>query len=250
MKTFRHIAMATLAAPLALTLAACGSEDTAAGDVDGEPVAAVEAPAGSEWSLQAVRTEQGGWLVGNPDAPIKLVEYGSLTCPTCARFSIEGSEKLHREYIDTGRVNYELRSVMIHGIVDLLLTRMLECGSVNAAVPLADQIWSDVNAVTDPFSSNGAAVEQAFAMEGDERFFAVADAAEVVDYFSTRGISREQARACLTDGAAIQQLAESSQADAEEADVTGTPTFFINGLRVDGTTWSVVEPALQQAGAR
>ncbi len=29
-------------------------------------------------------TDSDGYLLGNPDAPIKLIEYASLTCPACA----------------------------------------------------------------------------------------------------------------------------------------------------------------------
>ncbi|HCJ80504.1 MAG TPA: protein-disulfide isomerase, partial [Erythrobacter sp.] len=73
-----------LAAPLALALAACGSGAEQSGEIQGDAIAAIPAPAGSEWRTTAVMTEEGGTLVGNPDAPLKLVEYGSLTCPTCA----------------------------------------------------------------------------------------------------------------------------------------------------------------------
>ena len=36
-----------------------------------------------------VRTPAGGYRQGNPDAPVKLIEYGSRTCPTCARFAAD-----------------------------------------------------------------------------------------------------------------------------------------------------------------
>ena len=84
-----------LAAPLALALAACGSDaaDTG-GEIEGEAVAAVPAPEGTEWRDTVTVTDMDGYMIGNPDAPIKLVEYASLTCPTCARFAAEGMEPL------------------------------------------------------------------------------------------------------------------------------------------------------------
>lgn len=249
MLTLRRIALATLAAPLALGLAAC-SEEAGEGTTTGDPVAAVAAPAGTEWSQTAVRTEQGGWLVGNPDAPIKLIEYGSLTCPTCARFSMDGSVSLHANYINTGKVSYELRSVAIHGILDLLLTRMLECAPVNVAVPLADQVWHNLDAVTGPFSANQPAIEAAFDLPDDQRFFAMAQAGGLTEFFAARGISADQAQVCLADAAAVTTLADQTQAAAEEDAITGTPTFFINGTRMTETNWNSVEIALQAAGAR
>ncbi|GAA0275502.1 hypothetical protein GCM10009127_15140 [Alteraurantiacibacter aestuarii] len=250
MTMLRSIALATISAPLFLGLAACSSEDDATGSLTAEPIESIAAPAGSDWNLQAVRTEQAGWLVGNPDAPIKLVEYGSLTCPACAQFSMDGSRKLHEEYVASGRVSYEFRSVMIHGVVDLLLTRALECSPVTAAVPIADQIWGDLNAVTGPFQNNTAALEAANSLPNDQRFLALAEAGGVGEFFAARGISRDQTAACFNDVAAIQTLAETTQTVSEEAGVTGTPTFFLNGQRLDGANWASVEAALQQAGAR
>lgn len=248
--TITHrIAFATLAAPLALALTACsgGDGDDAAA---GEPVTAVPAPEGSSWSEQAVRTEAGGWRIGNPEAPISLIEYGSLTCPACAMFSRDGSEELHSEYIESGRINFEFRSLAVHGIIDVLLTRVLECGSESAVVPLADQLWANVDTVTGGFQANGAAIERAFALPDDQRFAAMASAGGLLDFFAARGISRDQAQVCLSDSEAVQTLADAMQAAADEDNVNSTPTFFLNGRRVDGTSWNAVEAALQRAGAR
>ena len=43
------------------------------------------------------RTPEGGFRIGNPAAPVKLVEYGSLTCPHCAAFAHEGEAALRPE---------------------------------------------------------------------------------------------------------------------------------------------------------
>ena len=247
----RRFAVSLLAAPLALALAACGDDGAGDAALAGEPVAAVAPPAGSTWSEQVVRTEQGGWQVGNPNAPIKLVEYGSLTCPACGQFSVDGAESLHRDYVDTGRVSFEFRSFMIHGVPDLVLTRMLECGAETAAVPLADQVWQSMMAGNAPFNTqNQAALEQANALPEAQRLVALADAAGTLDFFAARGIGKEQAAQCLADFPAAQALSEKTQAAAEADNVTRTPTFFLNGQMIEESSWSGVEAALQRAGAR
>ena len=251
MKFSRRIAFAAIAAPLTLALAACNGEEEAGALPRGEPVAAVPAPQGSAWTEQVVRTEEGGWQVGNPNAPIKLVEYGSLTCPACAAFSAEASEPLLNDYVNSGRVSFEFRSFMIHGIADLVLTRMLECGAPTAAVPLADQVWASLRSETPAFNTaNQAALERANALPPEQRLVALADAAGTLDFFAARGISRDQAATCLADFDAAQQLTDTTGAAAEAQEVSGTPTFFLNGTRVDGITWDAVQPALQRAGAR
>ena len=74
-----------LAAPIALALASCGSGADETGEIAGEAIAAIPAPDGTEWRDMVTVTDMDGYMIGNPDAPIKLVEYASLTCPTCAR---------------------------------------------------------------------------------------------------------------------------------------------------------------------
>ena len=87
---------ASLAFVATLALAACNSKETATeGEIaEAQPVAAVPAPAGQAWSDVAAVTPEGGIVQGNPNAPIKLVEYASHTCSHCAEFSEQSAEPL------------------------------------------------------------------------------------------------------------------------------------------------------------
>ncbi|HEY6815479.1 MAG TPA: thioredoxin domain-containing protein [Croceibacterium sp.] len=249
MSSLRRLALALCAAPLALGLAACGDTDVG-GLPSSEPIAKIAAPAGQQWVDAVALTPEGGWLVGNPQAPIKLVEYGSLTCPACANFSQTGMQPLRDEYVSSGRVSWELRSVPLHGAVDLVLTRLLKCAPKEAGPLLAEQLWGNLNAVLDPIQANAAAIEQAMSLPEDQRFVAYAEQGQLLEFFAQRGIAADQARQCLSDFAAMQALAQSLQAQSDKDGVTGTPTFFINGSRMDETNWASVEAALQRAGAR
>lgn len=239
-----------IAAPLALALAACGgtAEDTEA--LKGEAIAAIPAPAGTQWIDQAVETPDGGTLVGNPNAPLKLIEYGSVTCPTCARFSVEGSEELLNDYVNSGRVSFELRQFAIHGPIDLLLGRLTKCGPVTAVVPLADQVWGNHDAIMAPVQANGQAFEAAMSLPLEQRFVRAAEVLGYLDFFAARGVSEDQARQCLADGKSMEAAAALTQRYSQEFNVGGTPTFELNGTRVDANTWAALEPILQRAGAR
>lgn len=249
MKPLR-LSLAVLAAPLALSLAACGSGEEDATSIAGEPVAEVPPPEGQAWFDVVAETPEGGWLVGNPEAPIKVVEYGSLTCPACASFSQTGMEPLRTDYIDSGRVNFELRSIPLHGSIDLLLTRVLECAPKEAAVPLAEQVWANLDTILDGVQQNAGAIEQAMSLPEEQRFVQFAQIAGLDDFFAARGVSTEQLQQCLSDFPAIASLAEQIQGAADEDEVTGTPTFYVNGQKIDGTRWVDLEPILQNAGAR
>lgn len=239
-------------ATVALTLAACGDQATTdGGTAQAAPVAAVAAPAGTAWRDTVAVTEAGGHLVGNPDAPIKLVEYGSLTCPTCAAFAMEGIEPLLTNYVDSGRVSFELRNFAVHGPVDIVLARMARCGAPEAVVPLSDQVWHNVQALTEPLQANQAAAEQAMSLPMEQRFAALAQVGGFYDFFASRGVSEDQAKACLADVPSLETLANQTETYANEDKVTGTPTFTLNGRKLDGVAgWAQLEPALQRAGAR
>ena len=246
----RNISLA-LTAPLALAIAACGDNAGDAATAAAEPIAPVAAPTGTSWRNTVTVTPEEGHLVGNPDAPIKLVEYGSLTCPTCAAFAVEGMEPLMTKYVDSGRVSFELRNFAVHGPVDIVLARLARCGPKEAVMPLSDQIWQNVQQLVGPLQSSQAQLEQAMNLPMDQRFVAMAQIGGFYDFFASRGISADQARSCLADVPSLEKLAAATDRYGKEDSVTGTPTFMLNGRKLDGVAgWSGLEPVLQRAGAR
>ena len=107
MTTFsRRLLSSTIALTLTLGLVACNSADDAEAELVGEPIAAIAAPEGQQWTDTVQVTERVGYLQGNPAAPIKLIEYGSLTCPACAAFAGDAAEPLRANYVNTGRVSF------------------------------------------------------------------------------------------------------------------------------------------------
>jgi len=246
----KRLAFSAIALPLALGLAACGSSEEGEAALDSEPVAEVPAPDGQSWSEVATITDRNGYLVGNPDAPIKLVEYGSLTCPGCAAFSQQASEPLMNDYVDSGRVNFEFRSFAIHGPIDLALTALIDCGSPEQAVPLADQIWANLPTILEPVQQPQAQLDAALNLPPDQRFVAFAETAGLLDFFAARGVSRDQARTCLANADRLSEIAEYSDSYGSQDEIGGTPTFVLNGQQLDANSWNAVEGALQRAGAR
>nr|WP_137677947.1 thioredoxin domain-containing protein [Parerythrobacter lutipelagi] len=245
---FRTLALATLAAPLALGLSACNSADEA-GVTESEAIDPIEAPAGQSWVDTTTVSEYDGYVLGNPEAPIKVVEYASLTCPACAAFAMNGAEQLKNEYVSTGRVSYEIRN-QIHGPHDLALATMVRCGEKEAFHPLADQVWANLPEVLGGLQQNGGAVQDAVGLPPEQRLVRTAELLGFFDFFKARGLSEDQARQCLADETVYAAIAERSTSQSREFGVEGTPTFFINGSKVDANAWDAIEPLLQKAGAR
>jgi len=249
MKSTRLFALSLLAAT-PLMLAGCGESAAPGEAASGEALPVVAPPAGTTWSQKVVTTEEGGYLVGNPDAPLKLVEYGSLTCPACANFAAEGIEPLMTKYVNSGRVSFEFRSFLIHGPLDLALTRLIGCSSPDAALPLADQIWANLGPIQDRAFANQEALATTNNLPENQRFVKFGELTGLYEFFAARGISEDQARSCMADFASLERLAKLSEGYANNDKIASTPTFVLNGKKLDAGMWSQLEPQLQRAGAR
>lgn len=247
---FRRSFAAVALLPLALGLAACDKKADGPGALTGEPIAKVAAPAGKAWADVVAETPDGGVLLGNPDAPIKLIEYGSLSCPHCAKLAQDGMAKLRDDYIGSGRVSLEFRSFAIHP-QDVPLTLLARCGGLETYFPLVEQIYANFDALNAPLADPAVQAKANAVMQGnpEQRMTGMADALGYTQFFAARGVAVEQARACLNDSAKAAQVATFSQKYSESG-ITGTPTLLLNGNNLETTEWPVLEAALQKAGAR
>ncbi|QUL38296.1 thioredoxin domain-containing protein [Erythrobacter sp. JK5] len=246
---FRRLAIVALAAPLSLALAGCNGSDDPEGAPSGEAIAAIPAPAGTTWLDTVTVTPEMGYLVGNPEAPIKLVEYASHTCNACAFFATNAKTPLKENYISTGVVAFEQRE-LIRNSFDLVMATLVQCGPKESMQPLSDQAWQSFSDIMNGIQANPEAVNASGELPPEQRFVRVAEVTGLIDFFAARGLSADQARSCLADTAKIEAIAKASDEQAKEFNVTGTPTFFLNGSRVEGISWEDIEPALQRAGAR
>lgn len=250
MKTLSRTAVTAIAAGLALTLTACGSKGDGTDLPKSEPLATVPPPAGKAWSDVIAATPEDGMRMGNPDAPIKLVEYGSLSCPHCAKLAQDGMQTLISKYVDSGRVSYEFHSYAIHGPIDLPLTVMVRCASPEAFFPLVEQLYATQDDWMANVQKNASKLETAGSLPPDKRYIAIADTLGLTDWFAARGVSVDQSHACLSKPEDLQKVADDTQKWYKEDGIDSTPTLLINGGKTGIAEWAELEPALQNAGAR
>ncbi len=258
MSTLHRLAFAACAAPLALALAACGSSSEGGGAPTGDPIAPIAAPEGASWAEMVTETPEGGYLMGNPDAPLKLIEYGSLSCPHCAKLAQDGFPQLTNEYVASGRVSLEFRSFAIHP-QDVPLTLLTQCGGPERVFPLTEELFRNFDGVMDRAMQNVEAAQAASALPPAQRLGALSDVFGFTEFFAARGISEDQAHACLADMDAATKVAQQSQAYTADG-INQTPTLVLNGVKLDAATWGPnrtatgeepgLEAALQKAGAR
>jgi protein-disulfide isomerase len=196
-----------------------------------------------DWSQIAVRTPEGGVRIGNPAAPVKLVEYGSITCPHCAAFSAEGAAALRARYVRPGRVSWEYRPYLIFP-TDPGLFMLLNCLGPSRFFPAAEQLYATQRAWVGRVQAvPGARLEQMEALPPSQQAAALVRAAGLEPFFRARGLGPTQISACLANRAGIERLAAISQ-QANALGVQGTPTFFINGRSIGTQNWARLEPML------
>ena len=236
-----------LLAAFLLPLAACGG-GADSGNTQAPPVAAQAAPAGQDWSQTVAKTAEG-FVMGNPNAPLKLVEYGSRLCPTCKAFADEGYAALKDNYVKSGKVSFEFREFLVHGPVDMPPALLGACVGADAFFPLMAEMFQSQQQFTDKIAAADQAIRAA---PGADRFRIGAEALGLLSFVKQRGLPEAKANSCLTDAAEIDRLAKQTQDKGPGGDktVSGTPTFLLNGKVLDGAIgWSQVEAALKRAGA-
>jgi protein-disulfide isomerase len=234
---------------LALALAACGGDaggnNTTAAN---SSASAVAAPKGAAWTDTVSKTEEGGFVMGNPDAAVKLIEYGALSCGHCAEFSEKSSEKL-RGFITKGTVSYEFRPFLL-GPLDVPATLLARCSGPGPFFAIAEQMFAAQREWLGRTASITPAEQQSWQGLPPEKLAAMIAAKLELDKFvQQRGVGSAQANACLADRAAIDELAKITKDGVDKFQITGTPTFILNGKKEEVNTWEAVEPLLIAAGA-
>jgi protein-disulfide isomerase len=232
-----------------MLLAGCGGKGGADNTTQAAPVAAVAPPAGKQWSDIVATTPDGGYRMGNPDAAIKLIEYGSRTCPHCAAFDQEGVPQLKTKYIDTGKVSYEFRDFPVHGSLDMAPILLGRCVDPDSYFAMLDQMMANQQSFMNKLSSLDQSKLQG--LSPSQATVYLAQALGYLDFVKARGVPQDKAMACLTDKAAIDAVAKRTQEATQKYNINGTPTFIVNGdvLPASDDEWSGLEARLKAAGA-
>ncbi len=231
---FAPIALAILA------LAGCNKSDDSSAPKAGAKIAAVAAPAGTSWADKIVKTDEGVRM-GNPEAPIKLVEYGSYTCPHCRDFQAESHETMVKDYVNSGKVSFEYRN-LIRDPIDLSVALVAHCAPPEAYFELTTQLFANQNDMITAFTSHSQAEQQALSqLPPDQRLVKAAEMANLIEFAKQRGLPEDKVRACLADTRKAQSLADQSESVLKKyPDFPGTPSFILNGNLLENTAaWPI-----------
>ncbi|MDQ2879573.1 MAG: DsbA family protein [Pseudomonadota bacterium] len=209
-----------------------------------------------DWNAVVTRQPSGAYLIGNPAAKVKLVEYLSYTCPHCADFLQESAPVLRGQMVKSGSVSIELRNA-VREQIDLSAALLARCAGAKDFVGMTDAMFAQQS----QWYGRAYNYEQLNSARlgmypNTVQLRMLAKGGGLADLMRARGMSDAAFDACFdnkTELAVILQLSERAWPAMNAAAKPlpgGTPSFAINGKMVVGVGWPGLEKLLRAAGAK
>jgi protein-disulfide isomerase len=187
--------------------------------------------------------------MGDPKAPVRLIEFASMTCPHCREFDETGVQPLIDKYVKSGQVSYELRNYVRDGF-DVAATLIARCNSAKGFFPLTRALFKDQPTwVAKVQETPPEQLEQLQSLPPNRQFVELAKVAGLQQWAAMRGVPEAKSTQCLTDENAVNQLVQMTSSVATDyPNFTGTPNFVINGkLNEKIAAWKDLDAALASA---
>lgn len=153
-------------------------------------------------------------IIGNPDAPITIIEFSDFQCPFCARFYTQTLPLIYEEYIEPGKVKLVFRDYPIQSI---------HPNAVPAAV--ASECANEQGKFKEMH-------DMLFEKQNEWSKQKTADALSLFSQYATKiQLEQEVFDSCLTSGKYIEEISKDLE-DGRDYGVTGTPGFFVGNDQI------------------
>ena len=200
----RLVAVTALIAALAAS-AQAQAPSPAPAKPDAKPAAAAPAaPLPNKW-------DGPEFVIGNPNAKVTLVEYASPACPHCARFDAQVFPQLKAKYIDTGKVKYAFREMLVGDEAEVNVAAiaflMARCAGHDKYMDVVEQVFR--------------AQPEIFQSQDVKSIF--------VRIAKANGLSEPQLDACLDDKASLAALNARVDHAVNVDKINSTPSLVANG---------------------
>jgi protein-disulfide isomerase len=197
---------------LALAIAACGREAPPRSAATAGPTLASRQPTFAPAMTQVADAAPEQRALGDPNAPITVIEYGDYQCPFCHSFVQDTKPRIDAEYIKTGKVYFVYRDFPLVDIHPgaLLAAHVANCAADQGGFwPMHDRLFE------------GAAAHDWSSGSGE-------DFKTFLGYAQDLQLDVGKLQQCLNSNQQAAQIAADYRAGAERG-VRSTPTFLING---------------------
>ncbi len=164
--------------------------------------------------------ENGSPILGNPNAPVTLVEFGDYQCHFCNVFFHSTEDDILRNYVDAGKVRMIFKDYNIIGPDSIIASHGAHCADDQGLFwEYHDILYSNWTGENNGWASS----------ENLEKF-----AKEI-------GLDMDEWSECVTNGYYSQTILASNE-DAKNLGITGTPAFFVIGPDDKTTRISGAQP--------
>lgn len=164
-------------------------------------------------------------ILGNPNAPITVIEYASMTCSHCRDFHQKTLPTLKKDWIDTGKARYILRDLPWDNLA-LGMSKVARCVPPANYYPMVDALFAAQETIMRGVDTLG----------------------EIKKVARLGGLDSAAVEACVKSEPLHAQVLGSKETALKELGVQGTPTIFVNGIKVDGAVrYDVLRKAMEQA---
>lgn len=151
--------------------------------------------------------------LGDANAKVTVVEYASAGCPVCARWGTEVFPAFKAKYIDTGKVHFVYKEMLVGGGVEVTVAAsgflLARCAGKDKYFPVVEAIYRNQ--------------EQAFQQPRET----------LLDIARSVGMNDQQFNQCISDEKALKALNDRVETHARKDGVNSTPTFIINGKQLE-----------------
>ena len=168
----------------------------------------------------SIFTENASPVLGNPDAPVTLVEFGDYQCFFCNKFFHETEAKLFQNYVDNGKVKMIFKDFTIIGPDSVTAAHGTHCANEQG------KFWEYHDILYENWT-------------GENNGWASSD--NLLRMAQEIDLNIEEWSECMTESR-YQQIVASSTSDAKKLGITGTPGFFVIGPDFTVTKISGAQP--------
>ncbi|MFC4347491.1 DsbA family protein [Kordiimonas lipolytica] len=167
----------------------------------------------------------GDIVYGAADAPVEVIEYGSMTCPHCGHFASDTFPQVKKELIETGKIRFVFRN-FVRDRYDMAVAVISRCtADVNVTKQLLDAYFTR-----------------------QDEWMRAQNPYEVIAAIATEsGIAQDEMSRCISDQEAQKHLAEMTQNGIETYKINGIPYIMVNGKHLAGHSFEDVKEAVEAA---
>lgn len=215
-------------AAVSLALTACSDSEDKAASAEAKPAVSNETTASTTPAVEIPQPDRDvdmeaalkpgplkEMALGDPNAPVKVIEYMSMTCPHCAHFHETTFDAIKTKYVDSGKVYFVLREFPFPQDTASLAAFMLaRCTTEDKFFPFVSMFLKQQRAWAAP-------------ADGDVRN-------AMLQLSKLGGFTQETFDACLTNAKLAGDVSAVRDRGAQEFGVQSTPTFLINGKAYSG----------------